>query len=135
MQLFSISTTENNVTVNKDYTNRITVPSYKVNEFDETLDWKDGNLRQRQHIVRTGIKGNFTLKFLTIEEFNEFFETLAANTIGSGVYSGAVLCTVYLVKKNITKSAYLRINADPSDTLPYFGTKNYNGFEVKVEEV
>ena len=134
MQLFSISTTVNNETVNKDYTQHITMPSYKVNEFDETIDWVDGNKRKHKHIVRTRIKGSFTMKFLNVEDFDEFFETLEANKIGSGDHSGAVLCTVYLNKKNITKSAYLFIDTDPANTRPYIGVKKYDGFEVKVEE-
>ena len=134
MQLFSIPTIVDNETVIKDYTQHITAPSYKVNEVDVGDEWKDGNSVKHKYIVRTQIKGNFILKFLDIDDFNEFFATLEANKIKTGDHSGTVLCTVYLNNKHITKSAYLFIDADPADTLPLFGAADYDGFEVKIEE-
>ena len=135
MQLFSIATTVDNETVNKDYTQNITVPSYKVNEFDESDDWEDGNKKKHKYIVRTRIKGSFTMKFFDILTFNDFFETINSSKIQTGDNSGAVLITAYIQNKNITKSFYAFIDADPADTLPLMGSADYEGFEVQIEEV
>lgn len=136
MQLFSIATKdEHDETVNIDYTSNITVPSYKVNEVDISDDWEDGNKKKHKNIVRTQVKGNFTMKFFDILSFNAFFETLNANKVATGDNSGAVLITAYIQNKNITKSFYAFIDADPADTLPLMGSANYEGFEVQIEEV
>lgn len=136
MQLFSIATKdEHDETVNIDYTSNITVPSYKVNEVDISDDWEDGNRKKHKNIVRTQVKGNFTMKFFDISSFNTFFETLNANKIATGDNSGAVLITAYIQNKNITKSFYAFIDADPADTLPLMGSADYEGFEVQIEEV
>lgn len=120
---------------NTDFTPFITVPSYKVSEFDESEDWEDGNKRKHTYIVRTRIKGTFTLKFQTPEQFNNFFSVVETNKIRSGEYSGACLTTLFVNNKNAVRSAYIRINADPADTLPLFNGGDYDGFEVTVEEV
>ena len=136
MQLFSIATKdEHDETVNIDYTSNITVPSYKVNEVDISDDWEDGNRKKHKNIVRTQVKGNFTMKFFDISSFNAFFETLNANKIATGDNSGAVLITAYIQNKNITKSFYAFIDADSADTLPLMGSADYEGFEVQIEEV
>ena len=126
-QLFSIN--------NTDFTPFITVPSYKVNELDISEDWTDGNKRKHTYIVRTQIKGSFTLKFQTPEQFNEFFSIIETNKIRSGEYSGACLTSLFVTNRNTVRSVYIRINADPANTLPLMNSKNYDGFEVQIEEV
>lgn len=136
MQLFSIATRdENDETVNIDFTSNITVPSYKVNEVDISDDWEDGNKKKHKNIVRTQVKGNFTMKFFDIPSFNHFFEVLNANKIATGDNSGAVLINAYVQNKNIVKSFYAFISADPADTLPLIGNTDYEGFDVSIEEV
>ena len=136
IMLFSIVTRDENQNVeNVDFTQYITVPSYKVNEFDDTEDWKDGNGKKHKNLIRTQIRGTFTLKFFNVTEFNRFFEILEANKIVSGENSCSVLATVYVQNKNIVKTTYVFVTADPADTLPLLGTGSYEGFEVSIEEV
>lgn len=136
MQLLTIADRdENQEIVNIDFTQFVQVPSWKVSEFDITQDWEDGNLKTHQYILRTQITGTFTLKFYKTADFHRFFETLNRNKITTGENSGAVLATVYLLNKNIVKSAYLRFSTDPQDTLPLLGSGSYEGFEVSVKEV
>lgn len=134
MQLFSISTIVNGETVNVDFTNNITVPSYKVNDFDIAEEWEDGNKKKHKEIVRSQVKGSFTLKFMDAQSFNHFFEVLNANKVLTGDNSGAVLMNVFVQNKNIVKSIYAFVTADPANTLPYMGAKNYEGFNVQIEE-
>ena len=101
MQLLTIATRdENQNIVNVDFTQFITVPSWKVNEVDVTEDWEDGNRELHQYIVRTQVVGTFTLKFFKEADFHRFFEVLNTNKITTGKNSGAVLATVYLQNKN-----------------------------------
>ena len=118
-----------------DFTRFITVPSYKVNELDVFDEWEDGNRRKHKYIVRSQIKGSFTLKFTNIDDFNNFFATVNSNKVATGDYAGAVLATVYMVNRNAVKSTYVFITADPADTLPLFASPSYDGFDVTIEEV
>ena len=120
---------------NNDFTPFITVPSYKVNEVDISEDWEDGNKRKHKHIVRTQVKGTFTLKFQTPTQFNNFFSVLETNKVASGEYSGACLASLFISNKNLVRSTYVFITSDPADTLPLFNGGTYDGFEVTVEEV
>lgn len=126
-QLFTINST--------DFTPFITVPSYKVNEFDISDDWEDGNKRKHKYIVRTQVKGSFTMKFQKSTDFNNFFSVIDTNKVTSGEYSGACLASVYVQNKNTVKSVYVYISADPADSLPVLGTADDEGFEVTIEEV
>ena len=135
MQLFSITTRDGNETVNVDFTSNITVPSYKVNNFDEGDEWVDGNKKKHKNVIRTRVKGNFTLKFLDPQSFNNFFAILNENKVPSGDNAGAVLVSAYVQNENTVKSFYAFISADPADTLPLMADQNYEGFTVQIEEV
>lgn len=136
MQLFSIVTKdENDEFISIDFTSAITVPSYKVNEFDVSDDWKDGNGVKHKNIVRTRVEGKFTFKFQSVEDFNNFFTVLNENKIATGDYSGSVLANVYVQNKNVVRTTYVFVDADPEDTLPLIGNADYDGFEVTIEEV
>ena len=118
-----------------DFTQFIEVPSYKVNENDISDDWEDGNRRKHKYIIRSQIKGTFTLKFTNIEDYDNFFSVINENKIATGEYSGAVLASVYVNNKNEVKSAYVVVTADPADTKPLFASPSYDGFEVSIEEL
>ncbi len=126
MQLFIINET--------DFTQFIEVPSYRVNEVDISDDWKDGNYVMHKNIVRSQIKGSFSVKFTNIADFDNFFTVINENKIATGDHSGAVLTSVYVNNKNEVKSAYLFITADPANTKPLFAAPSYDGFEVTIEE-
>lgn len=126
MQLFVVNET--------DFTQFIEVPSYRVNEEDISDDWEDGNRVTHKNIVRTKIKGSFTLKFTNIEDFDNFFAVINANKVATGMHSGAVLASVYINDKDVVKSAYIFVKADPANTKPLFASPSYDGFEVTIEE-
>ncbi len=136
VQLFSIPTTnENDEIINVDFTRFITVPSYKVLDNDEGEEWEDGNKRKHTEVVRTRVEGTFTMLFTDIRDFHNFFNLIEEKKIKTGDNSASVLCNVYVNNKDIIKTVYVKIKAEPSNTLPLFGTASYEGFPVTIEEV
>lgn len=118
-----------------DFTSNITVPDYTMNRVDVTDTWTDGNRRDHEYIVRQQISGEFTYKPKTVEDYHLFCKTVKDNKIASGENSGAVLASLYINNENTVVSAYVRLKFEPSDTLPFIGVKNYEGFKVTVKEV
>lgn len=127
MELFTIDGT--------DFTQFITAPSYKVSRQDVYDEWEDGNRKKHKYIVRSQIKGTFTMKFNDPAEFDKFCKAVEEHKVTSGEYSGSVLASFYLVKQNIVSTSYVFIDFDPADTKPFMGTKDFEGFDVTIEEV
>lgn len=123
MQLFNINGT--------DLTRFIMVPSYKVNEFNIGEEWTDANESDHRDIVRTRVQGSFTLKFHTEDEYWDFMD-LVNNNKTSGDY---LLVTLFLNNKNKVVSKNIFIDFEAANTLPYFGIKEYSGFDVTIKEV
>lgn len=124
MQLFKIGD-------DYDLTTRITVPSYKVNDLGEHKDYTDANYVTHRKIVREQkLKGDFTVKFFTEQEYDDFLQAMEDNKLEDG----SVICKVYAMNKRSVRAAYMFIDIEPEDTLPYFGAKQYDGFKVTVTE-
>lgn len=113
-----------------DYTNRIVVPSYKISSFSTYTEWVDGNFTTHRDNHVDKLKGTFTLKFQTQNEYFAFLNTYnrALNK------DGTVRTELYSNKHNITREAYVFLDFDPENTLPYMGYKDYEGFEVTIQE-
>ena len=109
MQLFKIGD-------EYDLTTRITVPSYKVNDLGEYKDYKDANYTVHRKIVRENkLKGDFTVKFYTVEEYEEFLQAMEDHKLDDG----SVVCKVYANNKRAVRAAYMFIDIEPDNTLPY----------------
>lgn len=117
-----------------DLTEHIVVPTYKVNEQPEYEEWKDANYTVHREIVRTKVKGSFSVVFSSLSEYEEFLQAVEDHTIEDG----STQVTVYLHNKahddqGITKQAYLFIDFDPQDALPIMGSED-SEFEITVSE-
>lgn len=115
-----------------DYTNRITMPTYKVSDMPVYTEWEDSNWTTHRNIHTWKAEGSFTLKFQTKEEFMSFMDQINELRLKDGT----VKCSVYLNNKNTTKeNVYLFIDYDVQNTLPYMGGyKDYDGFDVTIKE-
>ena len=115
---------------NNDYTNRITVPSYNVNDKPIYTSWTDSNWLEHRDIHRWRAEGRFTLKFFSQSEFTSFMSDVETNR----QTDGTVVVTLYLNNKNTTASRNVFLDFEADNTLPYIGLKEYDGFEVTVTE-
>lgn len=123
MKLFQIEDTV--------YDKHITVPSYKVNEVPVYEEWDDCNYRTHRIVKRKRIEGTFTMFFNTIDEFNEFFRYLDKYTEPEGW----IRCYTYINNLNTVKYSRFYIDVEPANTKPFFGIKEYDGFDVTIKEV
>ena len=124
MQLFVVG--------GKDFTNHITVPSYKVNKEPVTETWTDANYVDHSEVIRTRISGNFKLLYDDVSELDEFFDTIEAAKAASD--DGTVTATLYLNNKHTVETAVVKVSYSPANEKPNFGREKLSGFEVTIKE-
>ena len=122
MRLFDINGT--------DFTTFITAPSYKVNSLDVYEEWTDANKITHRDVVRTRVSGGFTLKFETKQEYDSFFTIYNTNKAPGGYITATLF--INNLGTSLTKNVFLEM--EPANTIPFFGAKSYDGFEVTVRE-
>lgn len=114
-----------------DLTERITLPSYKVNGINQYEEWKDADYTLHREITRNQIKGTFTVKFYSVDEYEEFLEALADAT----QEDGSVEAEVYMHNLRQVRDTYVFLEFDPKNTLPNINMgKDYDGFDITVTE-
>ena len=129
-ELFKIIN-KNDSTVTYDYTSNITVPSFTINKKPEYVEYEDCNYVTHREIARAAkISGSFTLYFQTYADIQAFFLNVENNTLSDG----SVHCKIWVMNLMTVKDAYLYLEYAPANTLPYFGAKDYDGFQVTVTE-
>lgn len=123
MELFKIDTI--------DYTNRIVVPSYKVSDMPVSTEWTDSNWTTHRITHARKASGTFTLKFQSPEEFQNFMTIVNSLTRKDGT----IRCSLYMNNLNgVKEDIFVYLDFDAANTMPYMGTKDYDGFDVTVKE-
>lgn len=115
----------------KEFTNFIVVPSYKVNRNDQYLSWTDANHIQHRHKTRTKVSGSFSMLFNDVDSFCKFLETVETSK-NQALYIPD--CSVYCNNIDQVQNVNLFISYDVSDYIPLFGTGENQSFEVTIEE-
>lgn len=123
MELFMIG--------DNDYTKFITVPSYKMNYAPVFNTWTDANYVVHRDILRYKISGSFKLLFNSEEDLNNFLDDIFNNEDASG---GFVTVKVYVNNLSNQQEIDAYISYTLANDKPYYGVKEHEGFEVKVEE-
>ena len=114
-----------------DYTNSITVPSYKVNSEPVTEDYTNINKIKYAQYIRDKVSGSFTLKFFKPEDMTSFFEAYQ----NLRERNGRITIKVYVMNLNQIKEIHADMKMTPADTMPYMsGGKSYDGFDVTITE-
>lgn len=113
-----------------DYTNHITVPSYKVNREKEEEEWVDVTKTKHKEIVRTTVRGDFDIYFDDINELYAFLDDIENNTT-TGNYVHAF---VYEQKRRELVESDYYIDFKLQNDKPYYGVKSHSGFTVSIEE-
>ena len=114
-----------------DFTNFITVPSYKVNYGPVYNTWTDANYKQHRDILRYKVQGSFKLLFDTEEDLNRFLDDVYNF---EDITTGTVPIKVYVNNLSNQQEIDAFISFAMANEKPYFGVKQHDGFEVKVEE-
>lgn len=122
MQLFKIGS--------KDFTSKITVPSYNVNGLPNSKEWKDGNHKTHRDVYGYKLKGNFTIYFDDSDEYFEFMSLIRDNTTKDGF----IEVTLYDNTRNEEITTEVILSTAPANSLPYYGAKKHDGFNISIEE-
>lgn len=75
-----------------DYTNNILEGSFEVSKKDVVDSWTDANRVERRNIVRTRIEGQFKMKFLSLDAYNDFIANMVASKQREGFYPCEIRC-------------------------------------------
>lgn len=129
-QLVIFHGNSNGTIVDLDVTSNITVPNYKVSNVRQYESWEDNNSTIHKQLLCRKVKGTFTLKFFTIEDYEYFNNFIEANT----KEDGSIPATIYCNDTLTTKEVDLFVEYDQNNVMPFIGFKDYDGFEVTVEE-
>lgn len=113
-----------------DLTHYITVPSYKINRQPSYNEWVDANHTKHRDIYRRTIKGTFTVKFVKHEDYFNFITLIETYTEADG----ATPVSIYINNLNKVVDTKVFITIDPENTLPLYGVRSYEGFQVTIEE-
>lgn len=126
----SIASTELIKIGDTDLTRFITVPDYKVNKVPVSKTWTDANQVSHKRILRYRIEGDFKVKFFNVDDFENFIRLIEENTNSDGY----VRATVYVNNKLISTEGDFFISYEIEDFIPFIGTKDYDGFDIKIVE-
>lgn len=113
-----------------DYTRFITVPSYKVNREKETEEWTDVTKTKHKEIIRTRVKGDFSMYFDDVEELYSFLDDVENNTT-TGNYVHAF---VYEQKSREVVESDFFIDFSLINDKPFFKVRSHSPFTVTIEE-
>lgn len=115
---------------NKDFTQFIKAPSYKVNRHDEYAEWTDANFITHRYFKRTRISGTCTMLFTDKDDYYGFLDINESLKVTGGYIPD---CEVYCANLHRTFQADLYIDFDPPEAVPIFG-ESFEGFEVTIIE-
>lgn len=122
MELFRIG--------DNDYTQHITVPSYKVNKKKVTKEWTDVTKTKHKDVERTRVEGTFSMLFDDVVELDNFLDDIENNTT-SGDYIHA---SFYSNNTHEVVESDFFIEFELQNDKPYFRLKHHEPFEVQIEE-
>lgn len=113
-----------------DISEHILADSYNVNEENRYEQWEDANGVLHRILLRSRVKGSFSMKFKTETAYNTFVELL--NT--SKRVDGSIMCSVYVNNMAgfkagdyfYTLTATMRRSIDTG--------KKYSKVQFKIEE-
>lgn len=74
-----------------DYSNIVIAERYNVNKDKQYESWKDASGREHRSLVRTQVKGSFSMFFKTIEDFTDFTQNIA-NTANDDMSVPCIVC-------------------------------------------
>jgi hypothetical protein len=115
-----------------DLTEKITVPSYKVNTRTQFTEWTDGDLILHRDIQRQYLEGSFTLLFIDKDDYISFLDFYnEALTDG-----GYIQAYVYSNNKHevVLTNIFMDFDEELANEMPFMGIKEIDGIEVKIRE-
>lgn len=116
---------------NNDYSSKVLMDTYNVNQIDVYTEWEDANGTTHRDIYRTRIEGSFDMQISKISEYQAFIQDID-NMRNTGGYIPCYVC----VNNRNEESVYAQMFIDyaPIKTRNNDYTKGYMSFTVNVRE-
>lgn len=115
-----------------DYSDKIMMDTYDVNEIDVFTSWEDANGTIHRSSYRKQVKGQFDMMFSNLVEYQAFIMKAHANR--SQNHGGAIFCEVAVNNLDAVHPAYYYVDFETIRTMNNNYTKGYLNFTVTIEE-
>ena len=115
-----------------DLTTHIPVPNYQVNNIRNYEEWKDASYVIHRQLTDEKIEGSFTLKFNSIQDYEEFVSFYMNNR---DLNTGAILCDLWIDNEHVLKvNKSVFLDFEPQNDLPLMKDNKSEGFTVTISE-
>ena len=114
-----------------DLTEHIVVPSYKVINKPQYVEWYDGDHFMHRDVQRYVLQGTFTLFFNNRDEYLSFLSFYNAAKVDD-----AIQAYVYGNNDDTVKltRVFMDLPDDMANEMPFMGIKEIDGIEVTIKE-
>ena len=112
-----------------NYTNKILVPTYKVNNKSEFTEWTDADLVLHRDHLRYRAEGSFTLIFIDQQEYVDFLDHYR-----DALADGYIQAKIYLNNTHRNKTTEVFLDFELANEMPFMGVKDVEGIEVTLKE-
>lgn len=111
-----------------DITPFIVAGSYGVSTQPEYEEWTDGYHSLRRTIKGWKLRGSFNVKFFSLQDYNNFLDTVENNILNGGY----VYATVYDTKTKQVFTTYVFIDYEPSNMAPLVGRSDNEEISITI---
>lgn len=116
---------------NNDYSAKVLMDTYNVNQIDIYTEWEDANGTKHRDVYRKRIQGSFDMQIANITEYQAFIDDIQ-NNMTNGSFVPCLICVNNKNLENVRVDLF--IDYQPIKTMNSNYTKGYLSFTVKVEE-
>ena len=113
-----------------DFSDKVIGQEYKVQSDPQYKAWTDANGREHRSVYRYQAKGSFIMLFKTIELYQAFCATLAANAQNDTSYR----CTVFDNKTDTEITSDFFISCTPSRSIGPSWEDSVGRVTINIEE-
>jgi len=116
---------------NNDYSGKVLMDTYNVNQMDVYSQWEDANGRTHRDVYRKKVVGSFDMLISDLVEYQDFISDVQTHTVNGGY----VRCKIAINNtnaENVQKDLF--IDYSSIVTRSALNRKGYLSFTVNIEE-
>jgi hypothetical protein len=114
-----------------DYSAKVLMDTYDVNQTDVYTQWEDANGRTHRDVYRKKVVGSFDMQISDIAEYSAFVADVQNNTQNGG-YVSCRIAINNLNTEGVQKDLFVSYTTIRTRNSNY--TKGYLAFTVEIEE-
>lgn len=117
---------------NYDYSDKVVMDTYDVNQIDIFTSWEDANGTVHRSSYRKKIEGQFDMLFSSLAEYRTF--ATRVQEARNPIFGSAAHCTMAVNNIDDLKASFFYIDFTTIRTMNNNYTKGYLTFTVTIEE-